>query len=123
MAFAAPKHRAAVDGYLPNHARPTDHKLGLAFMESVARSRPTFSPSAVGILPPSGGRDRLGRPCSADFKPPQLDACHHISTSLAEKLQRAEPDRARVLQFPSSRVLDISRASRSTPRRDKDARR
>ncbi len=33
LAIAAPKHRAAVDGHAPIPGRPTDHRLGEAFLE------------------------------------------------------------------------------------------
>ena len=49
LALAAPKHRAAVDGHVPNHARPTDHKLGLAFTELIEHLDPDRLPSAGGV--------------------------------------------------------------------------
>ncbi len=33
LAIAAPQHRAAVDGHAPTPGRPTDHRLGEAFLE------------------------------------------------------------------------------------------
>ena len=49
LALAAPKHRAAVDGHVPDHARPTDHKLGLAFTELIEHLDPDRLPSAGGV--------------------------------------------------------------------------
>ena len=49
LAHAAPKHRAAVDGYQPNHARPTDHKLGLAFTELIEHLDPDRLPNSGGV--------------------------------------------------------------------------
>ena len=85
MAIAAPKHRAAVDGYVPNHARPTDHKLGLAFMEYVARYPTDRLPNAGGmsasVVVLMGYETLLGKLNAAE-----LDTGHRISPGLARKL-------------------------------------
>ena len=48
LAIAAPQHRAAVDGHAPTPGRPTDHRLGEAFLEYL-ENYPTDR------LPSSGG--------------------------------------------------------------------
>ena len=110
MAYAAPKHRAAVDGYLPNHARPTDHKLGLAFMEYVARYPTDLLPNAGGmsasVVVLMDYQTLLGKLNAA-----QLDTGHRISPGLARKLA-CEAGIIPAVLGSKSQVLDLGRTTR-----------
>ena len=110
MAIAAPKHRAAVDGYVPNHARPTDHKLGLAFMEYVARYPTDLLPSAGGmsasVVALMDYQTLLGKLNAAE-----LDTGHRISPGLARKLA-CEAGIIPAVLGSQSQVLDLGRTTR-----------
>ena len=85
LAHAAPKHRAAVDGYVPNHARPTDHKLGLAFMEYIETYPADLLPKAGGVSATVVVTMTL-ETLMGGLKAAQLDTGHRISPGLARKL-------------------------------------
>ena len=110
MAYAAPKHRAAVDGYVPNHERPTDHKLGLAFMEYVARYPTDRLPNAGGmsasVVVLMDYETLLGKLNAA-----QLDTGHRISPGLARKLA-CEAGIIPAVLGSKSQVLDLGRTTR-----------
>ena len=48
LALAAPKHRAAVDGHAPTPGRPSDHRLGEAFLEYLERYPTNHLPTTGG---------------------------------------------------------------------------
>ncbi len=110
MAIAAPKHRAAVDGYVPNHERPTDHKLGLAFMEYVGRYPTDRLPNAGGmsasVVAVMDYETLLGK-----LKAAQLDTGHRISPGLARKLA-CEAGIIPAVLGSKSQVLDLGRTTR-----------
>ena len=49
MAYAAPRHRASVDGQAPVPGRPSNQRLGQAFMEYIARYPTDRLPHAGGM--------------------------------------------------------------------------
>ena len=102
MAYAAPKHRAAVDGYVPAHERPTDHKLGLAFMEYVG-------PLPGRPAPQSRRHERLGRrldglpdPARASSRPPSSTPAT-ASHPASQGSSRARPGSSPPSSDPSPR--------------------
>ena len=109
MAIAAPKHRAAVDGQRPTRL-PTDHKLGLAFMEYVARYPTDRLPNAGGmsasVVALLDYQTLLGK-----LKAAQLDTGHRISPALARKLA-CEAGIIPAVLGSKSQVLDLGRTTR-----------
>ncbi len=110
LAHAAPKHRAAVDGYVPAHERPTDHKLGLAFAELIEHLDPDRLPNAGGVNATVVVTMTL-ETLMGGLKAAQLDTGHRISPGLARKLACRAGIIPAVLGGKSE-VLDLGRKAR-----------
>ena len=110
LAHAAPKHRAAVDGYVPAHARPSDHKLGLAFTELIEGLDPDRLPHAGGVSATVVVTMTL-ETLMGGLKTAQLDTGHRISPGLARKLACRAGIIPAVLGGKSE-VLDLGRKRR-----------
>ena len=85
MAYAAPKHRASVDGQAPVPGRPSDHRMGQAFMEYVGRYPTDRLPHAGGMSATVVVTMTL-ETLMGGLKAAQLDTGHRISPGLARKL-------------------------------------
>ena len=110
MAIAAPKHRAAVDGYVPAHARPSDHKLGLAFTELIEHLDPDRLPHAGGVDATVVVTMTL-ETLMGGLKAAQLDTGHRISPGEARRLACGAGIIPAVLGS-KSQVLDLGRTTR-----------
>jgi len=110
MAYAAPKHRASVDGQAPEPGRPSAHRLGQAFMEYVARYPTDRLPKAGGmsasVVAVMDYEILLGK-----VKAAQLDTGHRISPGLARRIACAAGIIPAVLGT-QSQVLDLGRTAR-----------
>jgi hypothetical protein len=110
LAYAAPKHRAAVDGKVPVPGRPSAHRMGQALMEYV-ESYP------VDRLPHSGGVNATVvvtmplETLTGGLKAAQLDTGHRISPGLARRLA-CEAGIIPAVLGSGSQVLDLGRRPR-----------
>ncbi len=110
MAIAAPKHRASVEGQAPEPGRPSDHRMGQAFMEYVGRYPTDRLPNAGGmsasVVVLMDYATLLGK-----LKAAQLDTGHRISPGLARKLA-CEAGIIPAVLGSKSQVLDLGRTTR-----------
>jgi hypothetical protein len=110
LAYAAPKHRAAVDGQAPAPGRPSGHKLGEAFLEYLE----TY-PAAR--LPHSGGVNAtvvVMMPLETlvgGLKAAQLDTGHRISPGMVRRLA-CEAGIIPAVLGTRSQVLNLGRKTR-----------
>jgi hypothetical protein len=110
LAYAAPKHRTAVDGQAPEPGRPSAHRLGQAFLEYL-ETYPT------GKLPHSGGVNATVvvtmplETLTGGLKAAQLDTGHRISPGLSRRLACQAGIIPAVLGS-QSHVLDLGRKVR-----------
>jgi hypothetical protein len=110
MAIAAPKHRASVDGQAPEPGRPSDHRMGQAFMEYVARYPADRLPHAGGMSATVVATMTL-ETLMGGLKAAQLDTGHRISPGLARKLA-CEAGIIPAVLGSKSQVLDLGRKVR-----------
>jgi hypothetical protein len=105
MAIAAPKHRAAVDGHAPVPGRPSDKRMGEAFMEYLERY-------PAGRLPKTGGLNAtIVVTTNLDalrdgLKAAQLDTGERISVGEARRLA-CEAGIIPAVLGGKSKVLDL----------------
>jgi hypothetical protein len=110
LGYAAPKHRAAVDGRAPVPGRPSAHRLGEAFMEYVA-TYPTDR------LPRTGGVNATVvvtmplETLTGGLKAAQLDTGHRVSPGAARRLA-CEAGVIPAVLGSKSQVLDLGRKVR-----------
>ena len=114
MAYAAPKHRASVDGHAPEPGRPSDHRMGQAFMEYVGRYPTDRLPHAGGMSATVVVTMTL-ETLMGGLKAAQLDTGHRISPGLARKLA-CEAGIIPAVLGSKSQVLDLGRKPASTPK-------
>jgi len=110
FAYAAPKHRAAVDGEAPEPGRPSAHKLGQAFCEYVAGYPPDHLPHAGGVnatVVVTMDLDTL----LGGLKAAELDTGLRISPGLARRLA-CEAGIIPAVLGGDSQVLDLGRKRR-----------
>jgi hypothetical protein len=110
MAYAAPKHRTSVDGQAPEPGRPSNHRMGQAFMEYVSRYPVDRLPNAGGMsasVVVTMDLDTL----MGGLKAAQLDTGHRISPGLARKLA-CEAGIIPAVLGGRSEVLDLGRRRR-----------
>ena len=111
LALAAPKHRAAVDGHAPLPGRPSNHRLGEAFVEYLERYPTDRLPHAGGatasIVAMIDLDALLGRLAKAGL----LDTGEKISPAAARHLACRHGLIPAVLDG-ASRVLDLGRKRR-----------
>ncbi len=110
MAYAAPKHRASVDGQAPEPGRPSDHRMGQAFMEYVSRYPADRLPHAGGMSATVVVTMTL-ETLMGGLKAAQLDTGHRISPGLARKLA-CEAGIIPAVLGSKSQVLDLGRKTR-----------
>ena len=110
MAIAAPKHRASVDGHAPEPGRPSNHRMGQAFMEYVGRYPTDRLPHAGGMSATVVVTMTL-ETLMGGLKAAQLDTGHRISPSLARKLA-CEAGIIPAVLGGKSEVLDLGRKAR-----------
>jgi hypothetical protein len=110
MAIAAPKHRSSVDGQAPEPGRPTNHRLGQAFMEYVGRYPTDRLPNAGGmnasVVAVMDYEVLLGK-----VKVAQLDTGHRISPGAVRRLA-CEAGIIPAALGGQSQVLDLGRKTR-----------
>jgi hypothetical protein len=110
LAYAAPKHRASVDGRAPVPGRPSAHRMGEAFVEYVA-TYPTDR------LPRTGGVSAtvvVTMPLDTligGLKAAQIDTGHRVSPGLARRLA-CEAGIIPAVLGSKSQVLDLGRKVR-----------
>jgi hypothetical protein len=110
LAYAAPKHRASVEGQAPEPGRPTAQKMGEAFCEYISRYPTDQLPHAGGVnatvVVTMPLETLMGGLAAA-----QLDTGHRISPGLARRLACEAGFIPAVLGGPSQ-VLDLGRKTR-----------
>ena len=110
LAYAAPRHRTSTDGQAPVPGRPSDHRMGEAFMEYVTRYPADQLPQAGGMsatVVVTMGLDTL----LGGLKAAQLDTGHRISPGLARRLA-CEAGIIPAVLGTQSQVLDLGRKTR-----------
>ncbi len=111
MAYAAPKHRASVEGQAPEPGLPSAHRLGRAFMEYVEPLPDRPAPQGRRDVRVGGGGDGLRDPARqaqgrrARHRPPDL-------TRPGPEAGRARPGSSRPSSAAKSQVLDLGRSTR-----------
>jgi hypothetical protein len=109
-AYAAPKHRAAVDGQAPEPGRPSPQRMGQAFCEYIAGYPTDHLPHAGGVnatVVVTMDLDTL----LGGLKAAQLDTGLRISPGLARRLA-CEAGIIPAVLGSKSRVLDLGRKTR-----------
>ncbi len=110
LAIAAPKHRAAVDGHAPVPGRPSDHRMGEAFVELLERYPVDRLPRAGGVAATvvvTATLDALRR----DLGVAHLDTGERLSASATRHLACQAGIIPAVLGG-QSQVLDLGRKRR-----------
>ncbi len=110
MAYAAPKHRASVEGQAPEPGLPSAHRLGQAFMDYVQRYPTDRLPKAGGMSATVVVTMSL-ETLMGGLKAAQLDTGHRISPALARKLA-CEAGIIPAVLGSKSEVLDLGRKAR-----------
>jgi hypothetical protein len=110
LAIAAPKHRASVDGRVPEPGRPSAHRMGLAFCEYIAGYPAQDLPDAGGVnatMVVTLDLDTL----LGGLKAAQLDTGTRISPTLARRWA-CEAGIIPAVLGGDSQVLDLGRKRR-----------
>jgi hypothetical protein len=110
LAFAAPKHRARVDGQVPEPGRPSAARLGEAFCELITGYPTDRVPHAGGVSATVVVTMDLAT-LMGGLKAAQRDTGHRISAGSARRLACEAGIIPAVLGGPSQ-VLDLGRRTR-----------
>ena len=111
LALAAPKHRAAVDGHAPTPGRPSDHRLGEAFLEYLENYPTDRLPHTGGTAASVVAMIDLDALTGQLAKAGLLDTGEKISPSAARRLACRHGVIPAVLDG-TSHVLDLGRKRR-----------